>query len=397
MEKKKILWVVDSTLRDGGQAPGIAFSKGEKQAIAAILSNIGIQEMEIGIPAMGSDEQEDIRALYDLNLPIRKTCWCRAKMEDISDALKCGANSIHISFPVSPILMKISHTDKEEILSKLKILLKFAINNFEYVTIGAQDATRSQFKFLVNFCNLAFKYGASRIRIADTIGMLNPMQSTNLFKKLRKAGVCGNLEFHGHNDLGMAVGNTIAALDGGCDAVSATVNGLGERAGNTALEEIIMASKCTLNSMETPFDTKLLAELSSLVERASRRTLAVDKPIVGKMIFSHESGIHVHGLLENKNSYERFQAELVGHKKSNFVFGTHSGRTMIRKCLAGQGVKINEKEIAIFLGEVKKQAQINKNPMTEEDILSLYKNLSFPEIKKIIHLGPMVEYNENYN
>lgn len=397
MEEKKQLWIVDSTLRDGGQAPGVAFSRGEKQVIASMLSSLGVAEMEIGIPAMGDIEQEDIRAINNLALPIRTTCWCRAKLSDVSAALKCNSNSVHISFPISPILMKISNIDKEKIINDLKTLLEFATNNFKYVTVGAQDATRSQLKFLTQFCKTAFKHGATRVRIADTIGILNPVQTHTLFKKLVKAGVNGDLEFHGHNDLGMAVGNTIAAIEGGCYGASVTVNGLGERAGNAALEEVIMASKCTLSNVKSDFDTTLLSQISSFVERASRRKLAVDKPIVGKMIFSHESGVHVHGLLENKKSYERFQAELVGHQKSEFLFGTHSGRAMIRKCLAKEGIKTDEKEIAILLAEIKKKAQIDKTPLTEKDVVALYKNLSFPELKKIIPLGSIMEFNENYN
>ena len=325
------IWLIDTTLRDGEQSPGVAFSRGAKETIASMLAAAGIDELEVGTPAMGKTEQADIRAIGRLNLSCRLTCWCRARREDIEDAAKCDTGSIHISFPVSSILMSAMKKDESWVLAQLRELLAFACNRFQYVSVGAQDATRAELSFLKTFAAHAYLFGAYRMRIADTVGIATPFSITAILKELLEASSKMALEFHGHNDLGMATANAICAAQAGADALSVTVNGLGERAGNAALEEVAMAlalsgeNKCSIRSAD-------LMPLCTYVAQASQRPIPANKPITGTLVFTHESGIHCNGMFKDPRTYEPFSGGLLG-RSSEFVMGKHSGTALLRQVL----------------------------------------------------------------
>ncbi len=368
------VWLIDSTLRDGEQAAGVVFNLDEKITIAKMLAEIGLPELEIGTPAMGATEIEQIRTLVELNLPTQLICWCRAVGEDLQKAQNCGVDRVHLSFPASSLQISTLGKSEAWVFDRLKELIGLAKSKFSYVSVGALDASRADFDFLKKFALLAFKYGANRLRIADTVGCLNPMQTWNMINSLRKNIPGIDLEFHGHNDLGMATANTLAALDAGAYYASVTVNGLGERAGNAPLEEVVMALKCSMQQ-DLGIDTTKLNLLCHRVSTASKRIIPSDKPIIGEAVFLHESGIHCHGLLKNRLTYELFSPAEVGRTVPDFVMGKHTGLAAVKHFLDSKKLPYTQAEAIKLLNLLKEQSLLQKSACSAEEITSLYREI----------------------
>jgi homocitrate synthase NifV len=336
----KEAWIIDTTLRDGEQAPGISFDRQAKLAIARILDEAGLDELEIGTPAMGAEVQEDIRRICGLGLGSRLSVWCRAHPDDLKAAARCRVNGVHLSLPVSPIQFSALNKDRAWAVSRMRSLVRSAQGDFDRVSVGALDATRAGREYLMEFAAEAHALGVHRLRIADTVGLGCPSTVAELTADVKRAVPHLDIEFHGHNDLGMATANALTALEVGAQAVSVTVNGIGERAGNAALEQVVMAIKGH-NRLQCRVDTTRLHALSQLVARNAHRPLPPDQPVVGDDVFTHESGIHCHAMFRETRAYEPFSPGQVGRSGRRFVLGAHSGTTAIRRLLDQVGITIS--------------------------------------------------------
>ncbi len=337
----KKLVVIDTTLRDGEQSPGVAFSHREKLNIAKHLDQLGVDIIEAGIPVMNIMEQRTIHDILNLNLRPEILTWNRLHMRDIKASLETGAKNLHISVPVSDVhIQKKLRTTKSALLYNLESVLSYCAENQVNVSIGGEDASRADENFLAEVFSKGIMYGVKRIRYADTVSVLTPFTTIdrmeNLIRLISSKLMIGEeellrdllIDFHGHNDFGLGTANALAAFRAGALGISCSINGLGERAGNTALEEIVMALSL-LEEARVDIKAKEIMRVSKLVEAYSGRLLMESKPIVGKMVFSHESGIHVDGLLKDKRTYSYLDPKLLGRRHS-YVKGKHSGRSAER-------------------------------------------------------------------
>ncbi|MBD2212883.1 homocitrate synthase [Nostoc linckia FACHB-104] len=363
------IMINDTTLRDGEQAAGVAFNVEEKVAIAKLLDAIGVGELEVGIPAMGEVETQAIAAISRLGLQAQLLGWNRVNISDIQASIACGLQRVHISVPVSEIQIAAKfHGQWRLMLKKLKDAISFARDRGLWVAVGGEDSSRADEKFLLDVALYAQEWGASRFRFCDTIGILDPFTTYTWVHQLVMY-LSIPVEMHTHNDFGLATANALAGLQAGALSVNTTVNGLGERAGNAALEEVVMALK-RLQGIDLGIDTTRLLELSRMVATASGCPVPPWKAIVGENTFAHESGIHTHGVLQNPVTYEPFAPEEVGWER-RLVVGKHSGRHLVANLLQQQGINLNPDETQSILDAVRQQSVEHKRSLNLEELLSL--------------------------
>ncbi len=357
--------IIDSTLRDGEQAPGIFFTTAEKKRIAMLLSESGVDLIEAGIPAMGTDSVHFLKWCSTRGL--NASCWCRAAEKDIDLAETTGLGTIHISFPLSDIHLNVFHKSRNWLLDNICSLYDYAETKFEKVNIGFMDISRADRLLLETVIRTADRCGYSMIRLADTAGIMTPDDIFKLGSLLYEYKP--KLELHAHNDFGMATANAVTAINQGFKAVSVTVSGIGERAGNARLEEV--AAFLDVNNKRN-FELGKLNHLCKLISEITGRDIPLDKPVTGKNIFSHKSGIHVAGTLENPSAFMPFNPEEKGLGSIKLSAGSHSGRKAVKHILAQKLIFISDYKSEIILDLVKKESAARKRDLNQEEIERIY-------------------------
>jgi len=363
------IYINDTTLRDGEQAAGVAFGIDEKIAIAKFLDAIGVQELEVGIPAMGQDEAKAIRAIADLGLNAHLLGWNRALLSDIQASLHCGLKRVHISIPVSDIQIKVKFQGRwARMLEQLRDAITFAVDHGMEVSVGGEDSSRADETFLLDAAQYAQEWGAFRFRFCDTVGILDPFTTFEKVQKLVNS-LAVPVEMHTHNDMGLATANALAGVRAGATSVNTTVNGLGERAGNAALEEVVMTLK-QIYGIKTGVQTQHFLELSRFVAKTVNCPVPPWKAIVGENTFAHESGIHAHGVLKNPNTYEPFDPKEIGGQRQ-LVIGKHSGRSLLNQVLQNYGIQLDADRCQSVLAAVRDRSTQLKRNLTPEELLTL--------------------------
>lgn len=370
LSKRKII-IEDTTLRDGEQAPGVAFSSKQKIEILDALIAAGVRWIEVGIPAMGGDELLALKAMLERRYDANLIAWNRGKPEDVAQSLAMGFKHIHIGLPTSEIHLKSSVSkDRGWLLERATDMVKRGKDAGAFVSISAEDVGRTDRAFLQEYAGTVAAAGADRLRLSDTIGTLSPAQYGAVVKSVTDVSAI-NTQCHCHNDFGLAVANTLAGLEAGATYFHACINGMGERAGMPDIASMLMSLR-HFHGVDLGVDLTRLKELSDLVARHSRQPCMPWHPVVGDNVFAHESGIHSKGMLADTRTFEPFPPEWVGGTR-RYVIGKHTGGAAIRHVLADQGLDPDPALIARVLEETRLLSTSQSRAVRPDELVDIYR------------------------
>ncbi len=359
----------DTTLRDGEQTAGVAFNADEKIQIASALFEAGVPELEVGIPVMGPAECEVIRTISALSERPQLMVWCRMCDEDLKAAKNTGVEVLNLSIASSyqQIKHKLNKTP-DWVLKQIDYFVRKGLDLGFSISVGCEDSSRADIDFLRAMYEVAEQSGAKRMRYADTLGLMEPFALHSVIKQLR-AETDLEIEMHAHDDLGLATANTFAAVSAGATHVNTTVNGLGERAGNAALEEIVIGLS-QLYGIDCGVDFHSLQSLSALVEQASGRIVSSQKSVVGSHVFTHESGIHSDGLLKDQRNYQGLDPLKIGRSHS-MVLGKHSGVNIVKHVYQELGIALTREQATVLLTQIRQLVTRNKRALSQIELIKL--------------------------
>ncbi len=376
--------LLDTTLRDGEQTPGVSLTEDEKLEIARHLDALGLDVIEAGSAVTSEGERKAMKAVAHEGLGAEIASYVRARTDDVDLALDCDVDSIHLVVPVSDLHIKSKlRSDRESVLRSAVTVTEYAKDHGLVVELSGEDASRADEGYLTSLYRAGIDAGADRLCYCDTVGVLVAEKAVEIFSRL--SDLPAPVSVHCHDDFGLATANTVSALRGGASQAHVTVNGIGERGGNTSLEEVVMTLE-SLYGIKTEIRCSELYTLSRLVSRLTGIPVAPNKAIVGENAFTHEAGIHVHGLLADTSTYEPIHPETVGRKR-RIVLGKHAGRSSVELALRELGIECTAGELVEILSRVKELGDKGKR-VTDADLQTI------AEIVLSIQKEPRVKLNE---
>jgi len=388
IDKKDIpekIRIFDTTLRDGEQTPGVALTHDEKVKVAEILDDLKVDTIEAGFPIISKGEKEALKNIVSLNLNSEICALARSRKEDIDAALDCDVDCIHLFIATSDTHLKYKlKINREEALERALSSIDYVKDHGLIIEYSAEDATRTDLNYLKTFYKEVQKARVNRINVPDTVGVMLPINMYNFIKEIKK-DITIPISVHCHNDMGLAVANSLAAMEAGAEQIHVTVNGLGERAGNAALEEIVVATN-TLYNIKSNIDLKKIGSVSKFVSQIYGIPISPTKAVVGANAFTHESGIHVHGILESSNTYEPFSPDIIG-MESKIAIGKHTGGHALKAKLEEYGFELTEGQIKQVLEKIKEMAE-NGKEVNEYEVVAMASSIigRTPKENRIINI-----------
>ncbi|MEW6592266.1 MAG: 2-isopropylmalate synthase [Candidatus Hadarchaeota archaeon] len=377
--------IFDTTLRDGDQTPGVSFTPDQKMLVARQLDRLGVDTIEAGTPVSSEGERKAVSAIAKAGLDAEICALARAVKDDVDAAISCDPDCIHVFISTSDLHLKyMLKKTKQEVLEQAVKFVEYAKDHGFTVEFSAMDATRTNMDYLKKILLATVDAGADRINVPDTVGVITPRAMHHFISQLRPL-LKVPISIHCHDDMGLAVANSLAAVEAGADQIHVSVNGLGERAGNTSLEEVVMALKA-LYGVHTGIKTKLLVETSELVERLTGIAVPPNKAIVGDNAFAHVSGIHAHGVIKFPGTYEPISPEMVGHRR-RVELGKLTGKHSVEKQLRSLGVKPGKAQLLEITRKVKVLGDKGKE-VVDADLRAIAESVmgALPKEEKVVEL-----------